>query len=632
MEEKDLLQQSRKQVLGMGEEYNSEMEGAADDITDIDDISSLLDMIEELVDESDSRRVKPKKKTASENGNPEIEDYREQGFSEAQLYEISLGMYAGLQTDRYAKECYNWKQMHEIRIGLMENLETAIYEDSFYSAEQMREIRIGMHDMVDITKYATVVNSAADMRRERKRLTTERYKRDNTGYERVIYDESSMLEIRISNDYMEAFIRAPKDTDRIYSVPEIIKVLKKHDIRVGILKNNIEIMAANAASGKEFIVAEGVKPLEGRDGWYEMFVKKNLLGAPVELDDGSVDYSSVVAEDSIEPGQVLALYHPAECGRNGYTVTGIIVEGEPGKELPELTGNGISYNAARREYTAVEKGCAYYDLEEGTLNVWKVYTINGDANRYNGNISYDGVICVTGSVKEMTQIKAAGDIIVDGFVEGAFLEAGQNIILKSGVNAGGKGRIVAGGRIMGDFFEAANLKAEGSIEGNYFLDCRVETEDKLICSGNKSKIMGGDITARGGIDVVNVVNYGNAKAALRIGNKRDIEASIEALRQERQILEEENNKLITVRDKLIAKAGEEAIQSNEMYLKACKVIQEKKLKLKECDEELERLYEKVKKAEKACVRITGKAELDVVVYINENIRKIGEKTFNVVIQ
>ena len=45
-----------------------------------------------------------------------------------------------------------------------------------------------------------------------------------------------------------------------------------------------------------------------------------------------------------------------------------------------------------------------------------------------------------------------GSIYVGGFVEGATLIAGKDIVLKDGVNTKNSGKIEAGGNISGRFF------------------------------------------------------------------------------------------------------------------------------------------------------------------------------------
>lgn len=70
-------------------------------------------------------------------------------------------------------------------------------------------------------------------------------------------------------------------------------------------------------------------------------------------------------------------------------------------------------------------------------------------------------------------MKAAGDIIADGFIESAQLEAGGDIILKEGTNAGGRGLLKAGGNVMGKFFENATIEAAGSVKANYCLNSNI---------------------------------------------------------------------------------------------------------------------------------------------------------------
>ena len=80
--------------------------------------------------------------------------------------------------------------------------------------------------------------------------------------------------------------------------------------------------------------------------------------------------------------------------------------------------------------------------------------------------------------------------------------------MRSGVNAADQGSIQAGGQIMGKFFERVRLAAGGDIEGNYFLDCNVYSEGRVLAKGGKSRIMGGEMTASAGVEAGIIGNYG----------------------------------------------------------------------------------------------------------------------------
>lgn len=107
--------------------------------------------------------------------------------------------------------------------------------------------------------------------------------------------------------------------------------------------------------------------------------------------------------------------------------------------------------------------------------------------------------------------------MADGFIESAQLEAGGDIILKEGTNAGGRGLLKAGGNVMGKFFENATIEAVGSVKANYCLNSNIVAGRNIIISGRYGMITGGNAYAGRKIESYNI---GNAVGTARNINIR----------------------------------------------------------------------------------------------------------------
>lgn len=563
---------------------------------------------------------------AARSGGVTLEELQQQGFSEPQMKEISMGISAGLPVEIYAKECYNWKQMNEIRQGLASGLDTAVYENPLFTVEQMREIRRGLLDGVDVRGYARLIMAATDMRKERHRLVAQAYHKNPNGYGRLICDEDTGLQIRISDNYMEAYVTIPKRISRQFSSAEIEKFLKRNEINTGLMKDNIQMLATESARDTEIQVAQGEAPQTGRDGWYDFRFNSSLPEAPTVMPDGRVDYLHVKVAEAVEQGQELAKYHPAEHGKKGRTVTGIVVEAESGKDLPLLTGTGFHKGARQDVYLASIKGFVSYNSSSYRLDVWNVYVVEGDVNRYNGNLVYDGTIYIKGSVGETAHIRARGDIIVDGYVEAATLESGRNILIRGGVNGNGKGKIVADGKVMSNFFETAIIHAKGTVESNYFLNCRVESEDKVIARGKHSRILGGKTVALVGIESLAVGNYGTGKTYLEVGDIYQIDERIRECMRQREKTESEVAQLEEGRLKLRKMFGHEEAETNSIFHKTCLALSQKEEELRQLEHESERLEAVRRRALRSYVRISGTIAPDVIIRVNGKIAQVRQGT------
>lgn len=606
--------------LFITEQNNEEIESI---LSTIDDLLTLGGM-DEISADVRLQEQRPRKEI-------DLEELRKQGYQEAQLNEIAIGQEKGIAVELYAKKCFNWKQMREIRLGLMEKLNTEIYEEPLYSWEQMHEIRLGLVDHIDVTSYARLMYSGMDMRTKRLELLTEAYNNGNRhGYAREIVDEDAGLEVRFSDNYMAAYAKLSEKGRGKYSAADIIKLLEQREVVYGYLRSNVERLISENYDGEEIKIAEGLKESVGKDGYYEFLFNEMLPEPPKEGKDGKVDYRQVRVADTVEPGQTLAVYHHACAGKMGRTVNGISIDGLDGKNLPVLSGKNIKIDLESNRYISTVRGFATYNNYSYELNVHQVYVVNGDINRYNGNLEYDGTIYVKGAVLEMATIKAKGDIIIDGFVEGANLYAGQNIMIRCGINGGGKGIVSAGGRIMAEFFESATLRAKGTIEGSYFLNCDIESDYKVIARGSRSGIIGGSVIAAIGIESGRLGNMGKKKAVFDVGNVAAMDRKIALLEQKLEGVEDELTKLNEGRHKLRQMFGNN-VEANSIFQRTCIAINQKEAESEEIEKEVERLRRIREQAVFAYVRVTLEVQEDVHIIINGKRKAFRERSRGVLL-
>ena len=525
------------------------------------------------------------------------------GFNEPQIAEITLGQTAGIDISPYAKTHYSWKQMREIRHGLLLGLNTSVYENELYSPEQMHELRMGLINHVNASLYANLMLSATDMRKIRLELSEAAYHNRPYGYAASFTDEDSGLIIRISDDCMNAYIMLPSDIADRFSVNRLSKILKKHEITHGIITEELERFSRDLPHDVEIRIAQGTRPEKGSDGYYEYFFNKEINDAPDILEDGTVDYSKVKVTETVKANQILAIYHPAKTGQLGSTISGITIKEGGGQDLPAITGEGFSHSD--HVYKALYTGNITFQEDTYLLNVWKNYTIEGDATRYSGSTEYDGTVLVKGDVRNMAHIKATGDIIINGMVEGANLYSGHNIIIRGGVNAAGKGSIEAEGKITGSFFESANLRAGGPIEGNYFLSCHIITDDKVLAKGGKALIQGGDIIAALGVETHHYRSYGGSKTKVEVGRTTELLTRKQEIAKQLTTVTDEIRRLRDGKFKLLQLFGSDRAPTYPIYQRTCEALEQKENAQDILDLKNERLENILQSTLRAYIKIGG---------------------------
>jgi hypothetical protein len=297
--------------------------------------------------------------------------------------------------------------------------------------------------------------------------------------------------------------------------------LKKQGISFGILEKNIQdaVDTANRTHKRQtgILIAQGKPPVPGARGKIEYSFEEKPEECEFHiLPDGRVDYRKTKLIVMTKQDQLLARIIDPRNGTEGKNVFGETVPATAGKPIRLAMGRGVRVSDTGKEYYAVVDGCI---INNGSvLEVVPVYVINGDVDFSTGNIKFNGTVLINGTVRDGFEVKAEGDIIVNNIVESARLEAGRDIVIKSGIQGKGKGLICAGRDIRIGYAQNARLEAQGNIYiANYAINSYVFTSRFLIMNQQRGAIMGGEVYALKGIDAVSLGSENGIKSFVDIG-------------------------------------------------------------------------------------------------------------------
>lgn len=470
----------------------------------------------------------------------DIAPYLSKALRGPSIAEITEGLRRGIDASVYADVRYAWRQMREIRLGLENRVDVKQYANPLYNWEQMREIRLGLEKGLDVKRYSSLMYTPREMKRLRTALEEETVldvlNKDSLEEETEHFEN---FDITISRDEMQAYLRilAPGLEP---SMEELHRALKKSGVREGILEEELERISRGIYFHNPAVIAKGREGEEGKDGWYEYFFRTKSQRAPMLLEDGSVDYQNTQWFEMVTNRQKIAFYHEAEEGRDGYTVTGKVLPGRKGREQPLLNGKGFQLLPDKKTYLAAIDG--RIELNNGQLDISKLLMLE-NVTFTSGNIDFEGTVYIRGNVGNGAVVKAGEDIIVDGFVEGACLESGGNVVLRQGVNATGMGYIRAGKSVMGKFFEAANVYAEQDIQANCCMNSELYAEESIAIRGKEGILIGGRASAVKGILAGQTGNRAGIGTVLRLGvsdriqrKRSELEDKIKEVEKELTIL------------------------------------------------------------------------------------------------
>lgn len=427
--------------------------------------------------------------------------------------------------------------------------------------------------------------------------------------------------LRITDDEMEAWLyldEPPKG--ETYTKESVIDYLKQNRVLTGINTSNIAAMTKKKVYGREIKVAAGQPLKDGVNGWYEFFFTPgDLSKAPKIREDGSVDYTSMRSLQNVHVGDRIALYHPAEPGQNGVTVTGKELRAAVAKDQAPLTGKGVIRDEQDKNlYLASLEG--KIQILDKKIDIQSVHEVPGDVDMITGKVEFFGDIIIDGNVSSGVVIRAGRNLTINGTVEGCTLFAGGDILLRRGVQGSGKAKITARNSVFAEFIEYANVTAERDVQANIILNSTIRANGQVILHGKKGAIIGGDVHGLCGIEAQTLGNDVEVKTLVHCGilpddfqRLKDLIRQDQEIRRELAELVEEMQETIKQRRKVNSQQGQNRL---DMSLKQ---MNEKKdrlfAKLDEVKEEKDRLSEIHDRGKDAAIYVRGKANRHTVIGI-----------------
>jgi uncharacterized protein (DUF342 family) len=275
-----------------------------------------------------------------------------------------------------------------------------------------------------------------------------------------------------------------------------ITLIKNHHATYGIKEDFLRDFADRPVYREKVEVAEGIKPIDGRDAYIQYNFETDQSKARLrEGINGKVDFKELNIIQNVVEGQPLAKKIPPEKGTPGKTVTGKRIPAKDGRDTGLPLGKNVHANGDGDTIIADMNGQVV--MVKGKINVEPVYTVQGDVNLKTGNIIFLGAVIVNGNVEDGFSVKAAGNIEVNGTVAKAELDAEGDIIIHQGINSKGGGSVRSGRSVWSRFIENATVEAGNMVlASDGIINSRVTALNRIICQGKRAHIMGGRLRAR----------------------------------------------------------------------------------------------------------------------------------------
>ena len=423
--------------------------------------------------------------------------------------------------------------------------------------------------------------------------------------------------VQITADGMEAYIMlVTPDDGGEYTVESLQKALDERGVKYGIDELALKELADEKKYGLETLIARGTEAVDGKDGYYDYNFNCNFDKKPLIKPDGTVDYWSVKSIESVVQDQVIAEYHPCVEGTDGKTVTGKPIPAKRGREQLPLKGKGFE---RRDDNTYVALMSGKIETQNDRVVILPVHELSGNADLSSGNIDFHGDVVIHGSVESGVIVKASGTITVDGIVEACTLEAGKDIILRSGMLGGNKASVKTKGSITAKFFEFTRIECAGDIRADVLMDCQVQCFGKIIMNGKRGSIIGGLTHGVRGIEVTTLGNDAEKKTVIMTGASPEEYAK---LRQLEKTIQELSQGLIQIEEGLrkfeeLEKVRGVSYKDDPRRVTLLRIKIRDTATLANSKEEAKQLRNLIESASGACVTVLRETYPGVVIQIED---------------
>jgi len=425
--------------------------------------------------------------------------------------------------------------------------------------------------------------------------------------EKLKFPEDEWMSVVVAPDKLKATAKfyPPADGGKDMTVDDIVQRLNFYKVRFGFDMMEIKRHTMDKDYCIDLVVAKAQLPREGTPAKIEYTFNTNTNRRPRTNEDGSVDFHNLDNINHIHKGDLLATLTPADDGENGTDIMGGILK--PLKVLHKVLkyAQKINVNADNTQIFSDVDG--HVTLVDDRVFVSDSMEIPADVGPSTGDIEYDGNITIKGNVLSGYSVKSHGDIVVEGVVEAARLEADGQIILKRGIQGGTKGFLKAGSNIVTKFIESAEVEANGYVQTESIMHSKVSARTDINVGGKRGFITGGCVRAGNSINCKLAGNEMETKTELEVGTDPGLVAKYKQLEKTINESQIEYDKIKTILSAYAVKikAGEKLDAKVILSVKQLKDrFNELSTLIEESKEKYDAMTAEMEANKEGCIKIT----------------------------
>ncbi|HNT35146.1 MAG TPA: FapA family protein [bacterium] len=443
---------------------------------------------------------------------------------------------------------------------------------------------------------------------------------------KVVYNEGG-VQLKTSHDGLCAYVRFLENYPGNLDLRSFLMLLQQQSIRNGLLPDAIKKSLESKDRDTDILIARGTPPVHGINGSVKYTIPPDAIRAAPRLNpDGKVDMKELQVLHNFHTNDVLAELIPHTLGIAGKSVSGEPIEPQPGKPATLTVGKGTMVSPDRTKLVAANDGALVY--HEGIICIYPVFTVKEDVDYSVGNLDFVGTIFVKGNVLSGFRVKAEGDISIDGLVEAAQIFAGNEIVIRGGVQGGGRAIIEAGGSIYANFINDAKLRAGEKIETRgSIMRCEVFAADEIVSPSKEGEIVGGKVIAGRKVQVQNLGTALGVTTFIEVGTDPSIVSRLETLQALLAEDQEAFKQIAQTVDKirtLERRIGRLPSRNQREFEAALNNLNTLRANIELGQNEITRLEQQLEAMKESSVCVLGTVHPGVVIKIGKSTFKVAE--------
>lgn len=304
-------------------------------------------------------------------------------------------------------------------------------------------------------------------------------------------DESVKIKLDEERMYAKGRFYPPSNRGHNMTREDIVSSLVGAGIKYGLDEQAINQFLTERNYCTDYILAKATPAVQGQDASITYHFNTDLTLKPKRNEDGTVDFHKLDMISSCSKNELLATLNPMDPGKPGIDICGNILRPLKVNNRVLRHGNKIHLSEdGLRMYSEVD---GHVSLTDGRVFVSDTFEVAADVDASTGDIVYEGNVVIKGNVITGFSVRAKGDIEVNGVVEGSYIEAGGQIVLKRGMQGMNKGVLKANGNIISKFIENAEVYAGGYVSTESILHSKVSAKGEINVGGKRGFVTGGEI-------------------------------------------------------------------------------------------------------------------------------------------